>query len=223
MLISESTLRKIVRGVISEMKDASYHNNKYIVSMLRDGYLAHGTTNGNLSSFDANFIKGGCRGEYGYGFYFTDELYKCLEYGTNIYFTPSNIYNFFDLDKNGGFNNILQEYDNLMDEKYRCEEKLDNVRNNREYNYYNEMLEEIKEKIRNSGNNKKIFDFISIAIRECKGYSDESVFKYILCNSPSGMDKELSSFLMSYGYDGVRCGNQYCIFNIEKLNANVVE
>lgn len=221
MVISERKLRKFIRSVIREMRDASFDNSEYIISKLKGGYLAHGTPNENLSSFDEKFIKGGCRGEYGYGFYFTDALYKCLEYGSNIYFTPKNIYNFFELDGKGNFKNLMQDDGDIRMQIYKCEQGLDNARNIREYDYYTQELEKLKEKYKHR--DEGILGLIEKGIRDNEGYSDENIYKSVLGNLPSDMAQQVSKLLMSYGYDGVHCGNQYCIFNTQKLNSNIVE
>lgn len=40
--------------------------------------------------------------------------------------------------------------------------------------------------------------------------------------STSNFEKYISSALLKIGYDGVKCGNQYVIFNFELLNNNLI-
>lgn len=208
-----------INNIMAEMKNASFNNSEYIISMLQKGFLAHGSPVEDLTSFDETKIQGGTRGEYGYGFYFTDELYKCIEYGSNIYFTPKGAYNFLELRGNGQFQKLVQGHEKLEQEYHQYQEAMYDAKSIKEYDFYENECNKLKELLYKRDDS--ISFFVENAVRKYGNTSDENIFKYINGNLPSDMVKGLSEWLMSFGYDGVHCGNQYCIFNTTKLNSNI--
>ena len=120
---------------------------KVIGEMAEDGYVFHGTgEDGNGTEWDTvdpTRIKGGSRGTYGYGIYFTAHAYKCEKYTTYTdgHYIIANI-NGFDIinlrDKINKDNNIFLD---KQKEYYLLQNKLDNARNNRDYDRISSMIE----------------------------------------------------------------------------------
>lgn len=201
------------------------------VSILSDnGFLVHGT-NTDFDSFDSSKIKGGMRGNYGYGAYFTNEAYKCEEYGRNFVFLDAKDFNFLDLHQKVKANDVLSDYRNKIDELEikitEFEAKLYNVRNNREYDYYNTELDKSKEELKRLVPDVKTSVFIE---RYYKILNENENIDY------HNMTKELSNvfdyhfgntfvtdFFLKLGFDGYHIYNEYIIFNFEKLNNNIVK
>lgn len=189
-----------------------------IARYIKSGYLVHGTTE-QFDKFDTSKIKGSTRAEYGYGMYFTDESYKALEYGNEIYLTKKDLYNFLDLETSNYY--IFNMFDKIKEEIYNANEMLYNVRTNREYDYYENLINELKSKI-------NLNDYEQIVLSDFKKCFNnnprnlEQAFKYVRNNLPPHFDKYISSLLLKSGYDGVKCGNQYVIFNFDLLNNNLI-
>ena len=67
--------------------------------------------------------------------------------------------------------------------------------------------------------------FLSFTLFKCFNNNPrnlEQAFKHVRNNLPSHFDKYISSLLLKSGYDGVKCGNQYVIFNFDLLNNNLI-
>lgn len=219
-VIRENELCDIIRDCIMEEVGI---NNQYIIDMLSMGYIAHGDVKSDISGFDEQHINGGFRGVYGYGFYFTDKLYKCIEYGDSIYFTPMSIYSFLSLDDGGIFKDMIGEYDSLRFSISKYEMMLSDADNTQSYNYYSNKIEILRgEYDRLYSDYDFILHYIKNGVSKYKD-DDEHVYRYVISNLPSNMVKDVSSFLLRLGYDGVKCGNQYCIFNFDKLNGNITK
>lgn len=209
-----------LKYIINEIKIDGYDENA-VNHYLRLGYLVHGT-NEDFDKFDTSKIKGGTRGEYGYGMYFTNTAYKALEYGNTIYLTKENIYNFLDLTTRDM--SFINQIDEIKQEIRSLKDALYNVRNNREYEYYNNAIEELKSKLPFLTLNE---DIVLMKFKECMNEypntSLENIYKAVRGNLPGGYDKFMSSLLLKFGYDGVKCHNQYVIFNFDLLNDNLLK
>lgn len=226
--IDETRLRRGIRIVSRAIKQVTlneYYANSVvddsqIKQMIRSGYLAHGTPS-DFDSFDDEFIRGGWRGTYGHGFYFTDAMYKCLEYGANIIFTPKNKYNFLNLDGSGQIKQMVEKVEKLNQERANAEEKQIYSTNNRDYDYYDNIIKNINQTLR--GINLDYLSCFETLINKNPGWSDEEVYRSVLSNLPSGTASQISSLLLNLGFDGVKCGNQYVIFNTNKLNNLIIK
>ena len=218
IIISESQLKKIIQEItLGQQYDTNYN---VIVKYIKNGYLVHGSTK-IYDKFDQSKIKGGTRGEFGYGMYFTDTPYKALEYGNEIYLTKQNLYNFLDLAQTPF--NPFEYIDNIKAQIINYEDKLNYVRSNREYDYYTNLIDELNMKINNYNSyESKIIEKFSEAIAISSNRTMEHIFKYVRNNVPSSYDKYISSSLLKLGYDGVKCENQYVIFNFDLLNNNLI-
>lgn len=208
----------ISESIVNEFHVDGYKCYDTLSDIIGKGYLIHGTPN-DFESFDEGKIKGGCRGEYGYGAYFTDAAYKALEYGLEIYMTKKDIYNFLNLDQEPNVS-VISKLIDVIDEINMAQYKLEYVTNNREYDYYNSIIDSLRES-KPSDMEEFILSMFRKAIESGEFHSLEQCYKHVIGNIPSRLVKTLSTTLMKCGYDGVKCGNQYCIYNIKKLNDNL--
>lgn len=216
IIINEEQLKYI----LNEIKIDGYDEN-VVNRYIKLGYLVHGT-NEDFDKFDQSKIKGGTRGEYGYGMYFTNTAYKALEYGCTIYITKEDIYNFLDLRTRDM--SFINKFVDIEQELIILQDKLDNSRNVREYDYYNKAIENLKSKLPFLTFNEEIVlnKFKQIMDK----YPDttlENIYKGVRGDLPGGYDKYMSSLLLKFGYDGVKCYNQYVIFNFDLLNDNLLK
>lgn len=193
----------------------------FCINAIKHGYLIHGT-NDDFIDFDVEKIKGGLRSEYGYGMYFSDEAYKALEYGTMIYLTKKKIYNLLDLTKIYDIS-LFDEIEKNAQELKDVEEKQLNSRNNREYDYYSNLIGELKGRANLTDEEDVIYHLFVKVMKNEKTMSFEQVFKTVRGNLPSSFEKYISSLFLKLGYDGFKCNNQYVIFNFEKLNKNLLK
>lgn len=213
IIINENNFNKILSFLNEDFQ------NQYTIvsSYIKNGYLCHGTSE-EFDLFDEAKIKGGFRSEFGYGIYFSNETYKCLEYGDKIYITKKDLYNFWDLD--GKDISKFQEYFEIDENIMKYEYELDNCYNNKDYDYYNNLIEQLKEeKNKFSYKEKDILDIFKLAFNKYPN-NLENVFKYVKNNVSSDYVPIISSLLLKLGYDGVKCENQFVIFNFNKLNNN---
>lgn len=80
-------------NVANEISYEDAYNNA--VRLIKAGYLVHGTRK-KFDVFDSGLIQGGSRAKEGYGFYFTDMIYKCCEYGYNFKVIKKDHFNFIN-------------------------------------------------------------------------------------------------------------------------------
>ena len=217
-------------GLYYKFQTNSSFRFKAVALLAEHGYLVHGSTE-EFDSFDTSKIKGGMRGNYGYGFYFTNAAYKCEEYGNNFVFVDANSFNFLELEQKVKDNNVVSEItdkiENLENLKYRCEEELYNARNNRDYEYFEGELKKIKTELRQLTPDVSTNVFYII-------------FNNILKQNPNidyhNMTKKMSqtfdnelgtsfvpNMFLKLRYDGYHIGTEFVIFNFDKLNANIVK
>ena len=188
-----------------------------LVPYLKKGYILHGSPL-LFSQFDEGKIKGGMRSEYGYGIYFADEAYKCIEYGDYIYMTPKSLYNFWNLDNNDI--SAFSDFKMKREELSKAEYALENCRTIKEYEYYEKLIRDLKDNFLSLSNNEDMI--LNLFFQSFEKYPNnlENAFKFVKNNIPSNLIKLISVLLMKLGYDGVKCGNQYVIFNFPLLNNN---
>lgn len=187
---------------------------KVLYKMVEDGYLFHGNED-EWTEFDQNKIKGGSRGVHGYGAYFTNAAYKCEEYGNNFMILDSSNFNFIDINKKvkKGYNIFIEK---LLDYN-KLKNAIENSRSNREYDFYNSLLEEYDAKV-----DKGLLEkFVALI----ESYPNEETYRTLNKNvgGYEDVDKEVSELYLAMGYDGFVCDNQFVIFNFEKLNQNIVK
>lgn len=216
-MINEHAIRRIIK------EELEYAEKYAIIAKLqKDGYLVSCNDSGK-PFFDPSKIKGGNRAEIGYGMYFSDEPYKPISYGETILYTPKNIYRFLDLDDSTNASDINTVLHGIDDDKAylsRLKDQLGNVRTNREYEAISIEIEELESKIEENERriNGEILVLLKYEMR--RNRTMEKAFKEVLNTFP-GQGQKISDTILSLGYDGTKLGNQYCIFNYEKLNNNL--
>lgn len=201
---------------------------KVIGEMAEDGYVFHGTgEDGNGTEWDTvdpTRIKGGSRGTYGYGIYFTAHAYKCEKYTTYTdgHYIIANIngFNIINLrDKIDKNRNIFLK---KQREYYLLQNELDRARNNKEYDEISSWIEEYNNTV-----DKDLLNAIIQVISE----SDENDLTYFYLNnhipllwySDGNPDKQLSKLYLSLGIDGFEFDTEYVLFNFELLNHAIVK
>ena len=210
----------ITEGVsYDKFRDGQAFRYRIIGSMIKDGYLFHGTDS-EFDEFESDRIHGDERGVYGYGAYFTNAAYKCEEYGNHFTILDGNDFIFLDIEEK-----VRPEW-NIFKEKLgefsKIEAGLDNARSNREYDYYNNLYDEYRSTV----DSELLERFVSIL--EKNGATDYNTLNklvdYSFTNSENkDIQKRISQLYLSMGYDGFVCENQYIIFNFKKLNDNIVK
>lgn len=200
---------------------------KVIAKLSKQGYLFHGT-NDNFDSFDSSKIKGGFRGKEGYGAYFTKDAYKVEEYGNEFVILSTNNLNIVNSKQT--FNELGIKTPNDLEAQIEIlNDKLYNVVNNREYEYYNNQIEQIKHYLNDTvykdlsyDNYKTIKSYSSIIFKDNATIFDVLKFGYNKLPSNNGL-KDISQLLCNLGIDGYIIDNVYVIINFEKLNNNIVK
>ena len=188
--------------------------------LLDSGYLIHGTMH-DFTSFDSAFITGGFRAKEGYGFYFSDEAYKPLEYGQNINkfkIIKKNDFNFLELTDKVDINLFSCE------DKYitlsRLEDELYTVRNNRDYEEINNEINQLKHYL-DTNFNGDLFNEIKRILRE-KPECNYGQLQFYIPN-PQKYIPIICQILARNGVDGFHYDNVYTVFNFDKLNKLMIK
>ena len=188
-----------------------YADNYQIVSnLINDGYLVHATPT-EFDEFNPEFIRGGMRAHEGYGFYFTDMQYKPLEYGNILWVVKKDDFNFLDSSTPISIDMFGEKY---KIELHKLNDRLDNVRTNREYDYISSEIERLEDEYNKLGGDN-FFDYIDIAIEQDNARTIAQLESRIR-NSKYTVPK-LTELYVSWGYDGYITDRIYTIFNFDKL------
>lgn len=220
-----------MRIIITEEQEKQLFYNQFkssqsirykVVNMLsKRGYVFHGSEN-DFDSFDVDKIKGGVRGVYGFGAYFTDESYKCEEYGTNFVILDIRSFNLLDttepISSLGKEIEYLQSFDSRLEQ---LEDILYNAVNSRDYMTAQNEIDKVKSE--REKYDKGISNSLYYFYKKSPSTSIDNVMKTISSKSLNDKSKEFSKLFLSLGYDGFKHDNQYVIFNFEKLNKNIVK
>lgn len=199
--------------------------------LLSAGLLIHGGS--KIKNVDTNMFKGGLRAVYGWGMYFTDAEYKFKEFGgdtyNNITTTPKNIYQFMNYNPNMILNDDITnklkylyyntKYDKINDYIYKLNDKLNYTKNNKDYQDINNEIELLKNKLEYYKNNNTIRKDI---IKQILNQDKFNIHQLNFINGNNGY-KDLSDIFLDCGYDGFNNGTEYNIFNIDKLNDNIID
>ena len=173
-------------------------------ALISNGYILHGT-NAEFSEFNPRKIVGSNRANEGYGFYFTDEAYKAIEYGDNVKAVKKDDFNFIELTSpidvdilNGDFiNNKIEELnyriDNFQGDEFDLDSlkmKLNDLKLNKKYYYINDFVDEVNNTINRGAKNYKdlqskinnpnrylpMIANILITFKKVNGFHDENVY-----------------------------------------------
>lgn len=184
------------------------------VKLISDGYLVH-CTNAIFDSFDEKYIQGGMRAKEGYGFYFTDMPYKAIEYGDIFKLIKKDNFNWLNSSEKIDLNLFYNE--NLQIEIAKLEQQLDNVHNNREWDYINTQIYKYNEMIQSFDD--VLYSYIKQAIKDgAKTYGN---LEYLIRNPHLTLLRLINTYIKN-GFDGYYTDGIYTVFNIEKLNKNVI-
>lgn len=197
-----------------------------IGELARQGYLFHGTEGDAWDKADASRIHGGTRAVYGYGVYFTNEAYKCEEYGNNFVILDANGFNFLDLgftvdEKDNPFSNWRDTKDDCEQRLYQLDSMLNDAESNAEYNEIEGEIERLQAKADKLANPQyeRMYAIYSNAISKGSTYKNlNAVLKDYNVD-----DKAISEMYLRQGYDGFQYGNQFVVFNFDKLNDSIVK
>lgn len=218
----------IVEGVqYDRLRNDQVFRYRVIADMVKDGYVFHGTgEDGNgvdWDTVDPSKIKGGSRGTYGYGIYFSDHAYKCEKYAgySGGHFIIANIkdFNLINLrDK------IDKEHNIFVDkqvEYHKLYDALNNARNSMEYDIISSKIDEYKETV-----DKELLYEITRIIDKSDG---DITYGYLNENIPllwymeGDSRKRVSNLYLSLGIDGFAVDTEFVLFNFDKLNNAIVK
>lgn len=194
-----------------------------------NGCVVHGTDS-EFTNFDKNYVGGGVRANYGYGFYFTDSITKYADYGSDpskYKFCDITSFELLDLKTTPaklGMSSILDLSLDLKAQLHRVNDMLDNARSNADYSYYSDIKDSLESQIDRLDSQQGMYDsLIDRYISDNKTVSFESINKRVASSVPRNIEKEISNYYAKIGFDGFVYDFEYVIFNYDKLNANLVK
>ena len=191
------------------------YNQKYklAANLIQKGYIVH-CTDADFKYFSPSHIKGGSRAKEGYGVYFSDMPYKPIEYGDIFKVVKKSDFNFINSqDPITKYSYIFNN--DILTDIYRLEQKLDTIRNVREYDELNAEISRLRNEYKQLGGDE-LFRCIDMAINQYKAKTIGGL-EYNLPN-PDVMIPKLTQLYIKYGYDGYETDGIYTIFNFNKLN-----
>lgn len=178
--------------------------------LIEKGYLIH-STDASFDKFDKDFIKGGSRAKEGYGFYFSDMPYKCIDYGDNLIIIKKSDFNFLELGDE--IDPRLFSDENIRCDIARLEHMLDSCRSNREYDMYSSEIEKLEDELRNYDSD--LLMYVKDAMNQ--GARNYGQLEYYMNNPQINIPKLIDVYLRN-GYDGGHYDGIYTVFNFDKLN-----
>lgn len=198
--------------------------------LYQHGYVVHGSGN-EFDTFDKTKIKGGSRSVYGWGAYFTNDSYKCEEYGNNFVFLNIRPFKLLELDdkvnKNDNIITIYKQIDSLNGRIIQADEGMYNARNSRDYDYFSMEKKQCKAKLRELIPDSKTEAFIemySYIVKKNPEISYLHLTKKLRDVFQNKMGEEyVSEMFLHFGYDGFHADNQFILFNFDKINDNIVK
>lgn len=229
-MVNEAVENMNGNGLYYKFQTDNAFRYKAVNILAQNGYLVHGT-DAEFDSFDSSKIRGGTRGNYGYGAYFTNAAYKCEEYGRNFIFLYARDFNFLKLAQKVADNDIYKDINKQVDYIRQniayFEEMLYSVRTVKEYEYAEKELKTYKEQLDDILPDSKTEAFIeqyNLILRKNPDIDYRNMTKKLdnIFTNAMGADFVTNMFLKA-GYDGYTIDFEYVIFNFEKLNQNIVK
>ena len=151
------------------------------------------------------------RAKEGYGFYFTDMPYKAIDYGTNFKLIKKEDFNW--LNSREQIDTKMFYNEDIEIKIASLEYQLDNVRNNREWDYINSEIDKYKNKL--NSYDEELYFYIKQAIKEgAKTYGN---LEYLIRNPHLNIPKLIKCYINN-GFDGYYTDGIYTVFNTNKLN-----
>ena len=121
----------------------------------------------------------------------------------------------------------LKEYDEINRDLAIARDGLDNARNLREYDYYDDIVNELKDKLDLLFSDDSEYTMYRLLDKKLKKEPDirYGELNKWLANNFSSMigDWMVSNLYRDAGIDGFKCDNEYCLFNFKKINANIIK
>lgn len=199
--------------------------------LYQHGYVVHGSDS-EFETFDSSKIKGGSRAVYGWGAYFTNDSYKCEEYGNNFVFLNIKPFKLLELENNISASNdeiakVINQIETLNAKIQEAEEGLYNAVNIRDYNYYDNERKQCKELLQQLVPDSKTEVFLDMYSNFLKKNSNATYLQLIHYLRNVFQNKMGESFVslmfLKFGYDGFHIENQFILFNFDKINNNIVK
>lgn len=198
--------------------------------LYQHGYVVHGSDT-EFENFDSSKIKGGTRAVYGWGAYFTNDSYKCEEYGNNFVFLDIRPFKLLELEDNISENDeiskVIKQIEGLNMRIQQADEGLYNARNIRDYDYFSQEKKHCKELVNQFIPDSKTEVFLqmySSFIRKKTNTTYLNLTKYLRDIFANKMGEDfISQMFLNFGYDGFHCENQFVLFNFQKINENIVK
>lgn len=196
------------------------YNQKYklAANLIQKGYIVH-CTDADFKYFSPSHIKGGSRAKEGYGVYFSDMPYKPIEYGDIFKVVKKSDFNFINSQDPITKYSYIFNNDFLTD-IYRLEQRLDTIRNVREYDELDAEISRLRNEYKKIGGDE-LFRSIDMAINQYRAKTIGGL-EYNLPN-PDTMIPKLTQLYIQYGFDGYETDGIYTIFNFDKLNQLVID
>ena len=213
LVLEDINIKLNVKSFLSD----ELKKHELLSKVIENGFVLHGT-NQEFMDFESAYIKGSNRMVYGWGFYFTDTPYKIREYGDNLKILDIKPFNLLDLSCDCKWlKRILSEIDDIDVRIHQYKEYLQDVVNLREYEAIQTEIEKLERTKDVYEKHQDIIHLIHKLYNECNDvlFLNQSLRKYI-------NEKMISQFYLTLGFDGFKYENQYIIFNMNKLNKNLV-
>lgn len=229
-LVNEAVEEMEKNDLYQQFKTNQSFRFKAVNILAQNGYLVHGTSK-EFDSFDKTKIKGGSRGNYGYGFYFTDSAYKCEEYGNNFIFLDARGFNFLDFNQKATENEtimgVVNKIKNINDSIDNAEAQLYNVVRKEEYEYYDNEIKRLKneyDKIIPDAKSEILWRLIMKYIHDKNNLTNKDLVQLLNNQLGNKLGEEfVSNMFLKLGFDGFHYDAEYVIFNFDKLNKNIVK
>lgn len=198
--------------------------------LYQHGYVVHGSDT-EFENFAVSKIKGGTRAVYGWGAYFTNDSYKCEEYGNNFVFLDIRPFKLLELEDNISENDeiskVTKQIESLNMRIQQADEGLYNARNIRDYDYFSQEKKHCKELANQLVPDSKTEVFLQMYsnyIRKNPNATYLNLTKYLRDIFANKMGEGfISQMFLNFGYDGFHCENQFVLFNFQKINENIVK
>lgn len=229
-LVNEAVEEMENNDLYQKFKTNQSFRYKAVNILAKNGYLVHGT-NDEFAWFDKSKIKGGFRGNYGYGFYFTDAAYKCEEYGSKYIFLDAKDFNFLDFNQktidNETIMGTLNKIKTITDNIDNAQAQLYNVIRREEYEYYENEIKKLKSdynQILPDSKSEIFFRIIMEDVRNKKDMTNRDLVASLNNQFGNNLGEEfVSNMFLKLGFDGFHYDAEYVIFNFDKLNKNIVK
>jgi hypothetical protein len=228
--VEETT--KALEGVIeSNGGYGSYMRNEKSYRLFSLSGLGWHAGESVIKSFDKQKIKGGNRGELGYGYYFSNQS-KSFDYGKKITFIDTSSLNLLNGETSvsneilSQIKNYSPEYDKIRRQISKLEDKLSLSKNNKEYSELNAEINRLKNRLEDKDvySSKELSSRVRNLVKYIEKYPDERI-QDIAASQKEGDVFEI--IMNSLGFDGIEVADKWQFnlfpYNEEKINSIIVD